>query len=385
MLVPPFMAVTVFLDEISYVCYLLVVSIHFLKKSNTYRLKPYFSIRDLFVFAKFSLKTNSAGLCMFVVSVAFTKAILLFMGSDYLIANTVLCAMLEIYQIMNGPSEAAEYLFATYTGEKNGEGIKILFKEALTACVFIGMIFSLLLLLRPNLVLMLYGIEDSPFGGELIKCIRYCSVGLIAASVGGFLSDYYGDTEKPLWSCMMVAFRTALFPILFCVTFILDGGIVGMGIGMLLAQIVAVAVFFTPQLVRLVADDPAVYETSLEYFRAMRFYPLLDVFDTFMFAYVLYRRGYLHFYSAIICRIGINVFLSWQLGMSMGVTGIGLASIISLVVALSIKLTFLFSSKHGLKFVWHLNLRDVLEVAILGFPESAILQDHNGYNLADIS
>jgi len=43
---------------------------------------------------------------------------------------------------------------------------------------------------------------------------RCCAVGAIAASVGGFLSDYYGNTEKPLWSCMMVFFRTALFPIL---------------------------------------------------------------------------------------------------------------------------------------------------------------------------
>ncbi len=286
-LVPPFTALTVFLDEIissegddllsyagyltsfavnvgvsiilskkmgmgglalgtllSYISYLIIVSIHFLKKSNSYKLRPYFSFRDLLRFVEHSLKTNSSGLCMFAVSAAFTKAILLFWGNAYLIANTVLCAMLEIYQMIKGPSEAAEYLIATYSGEKNGEGIKILFKEALYACLFIGMIFSMLLLLKPDLVLLLYGIEDSPINSELIKCIRYCSVGLIAASVGGFLSDYYGDTGKPLWSCMMVVFRTALFPILFCVTFSLDGGIVGMGIGMLLAQISAVAIFY---------------------------------------------------------------------------------------------------------------------------------------------
>ena len=286
-LVPPFMALTVFLDEIvssegddmlsyagylasfavnvgasiilsntmgmgglalgtmlSYICYLIVVSTHFLKKSNTYRLQPYFSFRDLSRFVAHSLKTNFSGLCMFAVSAAFTKAILLFWGSSYLIANTVLCAMLEIYQMIKGPSEAAEYLIATYAGEKNGEGIKILFKEALSACMIIGTVFSLLLLLLPDLVLLLYGIEDSPLSSELIKCIRYCSVGAIAASAGGFLSDYYGDTGKPIWSCIMVFFRTALFPILFCVTFCLEGGIVGMGIGMLLSQICAIAIFY---------------------------------------------------------------------------------------------------------------------------------------------
>ena len=84
----------------------------------------------------------------------------------------------------------------------------------------------------------------------------------------------------------------------------------------------------------------------------MRFYPLVDVFDTFMFAYVLYQGGYVHFYIAISARIGINAGLSWVLGSRMGVMGIGLASIISLAVALAIKLTFILTKKHGLKFRW---------------------------------
>ena len=131
-------------------------------------------------------------------------------------------------------------------------------------------------------------------------------------------------------------------------------------------------VIFTPHLVRFVADDPAVYENALSYFQIMRFYPLVDMFDTFMFAYVLYRGGYLQFYIGVILRIVVNVLLSWQLGLRMGLMGIGLASIISLIVALIVKLTFLLNSKHGLKFVWYLNIREVIEIAKLGFSESAI-------------
>ena len=247
----------------SYIGYIMVVSIHFLKKSNTYKLQFYFSFKDLFEFAKRSLKTNTMGLCTSAASASFTKAILLFWGNEYLIGNTVLCAMLEIYEMVNGPSEAAEYLFATYSGEKNSEGIKTLFKEALSACIFAGMVISIFLLLVPGTVLMLYGIEDSPLNVELIKCIRYCAVGAIAASVGGFLSDYYGDIEKPFWSCIMVIFRIAIFPILFCITFSLEGGIIAMGIGMLLSQIFAIAVFYGfvlivkgPESIPFMLDDP---------------------------------------------------------------------------------------------------------------------------------
>ena len=131
-------------------------------------------------------------------------------------------------------------------------------------------------------------------------------------------------------------------------------------------------VVFTPQLVALVADDPAVYDNALAYFTAMRFYPLLDVFDTILFAYVLYLGGYVQFYLAIFARIGINAELSWVLGSRMGVMGIGLASILSLLAALLIKLTFLLTKKHGLHFRWYLNAREVLGIAKLGFPESAL-------------
>lgn len=134
----------------------------------------------------------------------------------------------------------------------------------------------------------------------------------------------------------------------------------------------SIYVLFTPQLVKYVADDPAVYQSALDYFKVMRFYPLVDMFDTFLFAYVLYRNGFLQFYIAIFSRIGTNALLSWYLGSKMGLMGIGLASIISLIVALSVKLTFLLSSKHLLKFTWYLNPREVLVIASLGFPESII-------------
>ena len=258
---------------LSYVGYLLVVSIHFLKKSNTYRLRYWFSFRDLLRFAQYSLKNNTSGICMSVVSAGFTKAILLFWGNDYLIANTVLCAMLEIYEMVNGPSEAAGYLLASYTGEKNSEGIKTLFQQALVACAFSGMAVTLLLLILPNTVLLLYGIEDTPLQVDLVKCIRFCSLGVVAASIGGFLSDYYGYTGKPLWSCMMVVFRTSLFPILFCVNFCLKGGIVAMGKGMVLSQITAMAIFYSFVLIMkgrksipYMLDDPDYGKVSMNSF-----------------------------------------------------------------------------------------------------------------------
>ena len=56
----------------------------------------------------------------------------------------------------------------------------------------------------------------------------------------------------------------------------------------------------------------------------------------------------------------------------MGLAGIGLASILSLLIALIIKFTFLLTKKHGLKFKWYFNAREAFEIAKLGFPESAL-------------
>jgi Na+-driven multidrug efflux pump len=84
------------------------------------------------------------------------------------------------------------------------------------------------------------------------------------------------------------------------------------GIGLALIYVI-----FTPQLVRFVADDPAVYDNALDYFRIMRFYPLVDMFDTFMFTYVLYRGGLYILYRNL-CPNRIKRALSWFLGSQMG-------------------------------------------------------------------
>ena len=260
---------------LSYIFYTLIVAIHFLKKSNTFRIRFWFSFRDILKFAEFSLKNNTAGLCLAISSATFTKAILQFLGSDYLVANTVLCAMMEVYEMINGPSEAAEFMLGIYTGEKNKQGIKTLFVEAMAACLLCGFIVGVFLILDPTVVLSLYGVENSPFEAELIQCIRFSSIGVIAAAAGGFLSDYYGNIGKPLWSCLMVIFRTALFPVLLCVSFCLDGGIVSMGIGLMLSQIFAIAIFYGfvlvlkgPEMIPYMIDDPdceKVFMNSFDY------------------------------------------------------------------------------------------------------------------------
>lgn len=142
--------------------------------------------------------------------------------------------------------------------------------------------------------------------------------------------------------------------------------------GLISILLTVIYVLFTPVLIRLMADDPAVYEDALAYFKVIRFYPLVDMFDTFLFCYVLYLGGYVQFYIASVFRIGVNAFLSWHLGLQMGLMGIALASIISLVVAVLIKSTFLLTKKHGLKFRWYFNVREALEMARLGISESAL-------------
>lgn len=49
------------------------------------------------------------------------------------------------------------------------------------------------------------------------------------------------------------------------------------------------------------------------------------MFDTFLFTYVLYCGGFVHFHIGIFARIGSNALLSWYLGSQMGLAGIGLA------------------------------------------------------------
>ena len=228
---------------IGFAIFIAILSIHFFKKNNTLKIKMWFSFKDLFSFIKYSLTDNITPLCMALTSIMLTKAILLFLGPEYLIVNVVVSAMLEIYESLNGPSEASSFLIESYTGEKNLKGIKTVFKEALFATLILGMTISLLLIIWPDAITLLYDIGGTPIHDELIKCIRYASLGLIAGCLGGFLTDYYANIGKPFLSSLLSIFRVALFPILFCVTFCLLGGVVEVGRGLLLSQITAIIVF----------------------------------------------------------------------------------------------------------------------------------------------
>ncbi len=229
---------------ISYCGYVLLECLHFLKKSNTYHLSLGFSLRDIPQFFKYSLSNSFPVLCKALVSAAFTKAIINLLGSEYLIANTVLCAMLEVYELVNGPSEAAYYIMSTYSGERNGRGLKEIFAYAMWVCLGMGFFMTMLIVGLPELVLYLFDISDSPIHDQLISCIRYCAIGITAASFTGFLNDYYGATGKSYWAALITTLKTVLLPVLFSITFCVTDGIQGMGKGMLLSQVMAVAIFF---------------------------------------------------------------------------------------------------------------------------------------------
>lgn len=56
----------------------------------------------------------------------------------------------------------------------------------------------MILLLRPDVVLLLYGIEDSSLRTDLIKCIRFASIGMIAAAIFyGFVLIVKGSESIP--------------------------------------------------------------------------------------------------------------------------------------------------------------------------------------------
>lgn len=229
---------------IGFLSFILILLIHFFKKKNTLKFRLWFSFKDLLLFVKYAMTDNLTPLCTAMTSAMLTKAILLILGPEYLIVNVIICAMLEIYESINGPSEGSAFLIESYTGEHNLKGIKTVFKEAMFATLLLGMAAALVLIVWPEAVTLLYGVEETPIHDELMKCIRFAALGVIPGCISGFLTDYYGNMGKPFWSSLLSFLRIALFPVLFCVTFCLTGGTVEIGRGLLLSQVTATLVFY---------------------------------------------------------------------------------------------------------------------------------------------
>ncbi|MDO4204586.1 MAG: MATE family efflux transporter [Selenomonadaceae bacterium] len=125
-------------------------------------------------------------------------------------------------------------------------------------------------------------------------------------------------------------------------------------------------------IIRLLGTDEAVISYALEYFSCLAWLPAVQILMAVLYTIVLYRGGETPCNISTGVMVVLNISLSVYLGLTMGLAGVSLATVIANIVGLIPLLWFLTTRQGHIRFTPGLRQKDVAEILRLSFAESVV-------------
>jgi len=168
-----------------------ILSLHFLKPINSFRLVRHFAWADTLRIMKSSFGDSSGFLCDALLFFLLGKVFIVSFGSNLLPVLSVVMATLGLLEIYNGVGVAAQPIVSVYVGERNTLGARLVMKDALRISFCEGLASMLLLLCFPALAVRLVGIDDPALVGASKTAVRLISIGFVGTAISNLLNGYY--------------------------------------------------------------------------------------------------------------------------------------------------------------------------------------------------
>ncbi len=219
----------------------MVLSLHFFRKSNTFKIVPHFSIKDSFGVFTASFGDAAAFLCDGILFFFLNKFIILNFGSSLLPVVGVATALWGFLEFFNGIGVAIQPIVTVYYGEGNTKSLRRVMKSAINIAILEGIAFMEIFGYFPELITNLVGINDSALILESSKAIRFMSCGFVALAFAGLFNSYYMFIEKSALAVAVTFFCYLVMPVV-CVTIGSFAGVKGVWAGMGLGPFVGILV-----------------------------------------------------------------------------------------------------------------------------------------------
>lgn len=176
---------------VTYAVAVALLSCHFLKKSNTFRLAAHFSLRDTVKIVKSSFGDASSFLCTAVLFFFLNKFVIANYGSGVLPVLSAVIATIGFLEVFNGVGAAVAPIVIVYVGERNTKAVRAMMRVADRWAVAEGLSLAALLAAFPQLVVRLVGIVDPALASAAAAAVRFVSVGLVFYSIVYLYNSYY--------------------------------------------------------------------------------------------------------------------------------------------------------------------------------------------------
>lgn len=212
----------------------LVMSVHFLKKTNTFRPVRHFAMMDSWRIATASFGDAAAFLCDALLFLFLNKFVIANFGSGVLPIVGVVTALWGFLEFFNGIGVAVQPIVTVYHGEGNAKSVRSVMNAAMWTAVIEGAAFMLFFGVFPELALKMVGVTEPELVREGCLAVRLMCAGFVALAFAGLFNSYYMFVERPLLAGV-VTFSCYLFMPVACIAvgsiFGVSGIWAGIGVG----------------------------------------------------------------------------------------------------------------------------------------------------------
>lgn len=196
---------------------LLILCLHFLKKTNSLRINLYFSFKLLWDVVRFSIIDASTYLFLAVVSAVMNAFVSYRFGPEYLILVSVVALCRELQLLFDGIGEAVTPIFTVYLGEGNTRGIQSIYRIAYKISVIEGALVTLVLFVCAPFIPDILDITDPEMASLATSGVRLLSVGFIFVSLLYLIASYYLLMDKITMGLVVCAMRDLVMSVIMAV------------------------------------------------------------------------------------------------------------------------------------------------------------------------
>lgn len=221
---------------------ILILSIHFLKKSNSLKLNIYFSGKLLLSVIRYSLIDSSTYLFLAILTSVLNIYVSKSFGAKYLILVSVVALCREFQLVFDGIGEAITPIITVYLGEKCKKGIKIIYNLAQKTAIVEGMVVTVIMIILAPFIPRVLDITDTKMIKEAVLGIRILAFGSTFISLLYLLTSYYLLIDKIKLGIFVCALRDVIASILFAIGLGSVFGKSGLFMGLAIAPVCALGV-----------------------------------------------------------------------------------------------------------------------------------------------
>jgi Na+-driven multidrug efflux pump len=220
---------------------ILILLIHFLKKSNSLRWNLYFSFAIMKDVLRYSIIDSSSYLFLAIFTAALNAFISAQFGAEFLILASAITLCREFQLLFDGIGQAAGPIFSVYVGEQNHKGLRSSYSLANKTAVIEGIIVTIILVIIAPFAPQFLNVTNPMLAGWVVVGVRITAFGSTFISILYLLTSYYLVIEKITIGLVACALRDVVFSVGLAVALGMVLGIAGMFIGIAAAPAVAYA------------------------------------------------------------------------------------------------------------------------------------------------